>query len=338
VPVLAHNTLETFCAEVLAAASMRADEARQVAHHLVEAEMKNVVSHGVNRVAYYLDCFANGLARPAGDILLAHNGATVLTVDGGEGLGIPAMERAVDQLLAMGRDQPIVCAGIHNVGHTGRMGAYVERLAANGRFALSMGGGGCDRFPLVAAHGGRGGVLSTNPWAMAMPGGGAGDVSVDFATCVVANGKVSVRRRTGESVPEGWLADKHGNPTTSIEAYDDGGALLPAGGYKGYGLSVLAEMMGGAMLGQPYEFNWMIVALDTNAFGAAAFDKDAAHVIEKLRATPPAPGFDKVRVPGDPERETEERCRRDGINLHDGVWDGLVAAAQSQGVAIPAIG
>ncbi len=334
-PTLPPETLETFRADALAGAGMRVAEARLVARHLVEAEVKNVASHGVNRVAAYLDRFAAGGARPAGEIVLERTGPTVLAVDGGGGLGIPAMERAVDELIAMARDRPIVCAGVRNVAHTGRIGAYGERLAAAGLFAMVFGGGGADRWAVVAAHGGRGGAISTNPWAFAMPGGGAGDVSADFATCSVANGKVTIRRRTGEPVPEGWLVDRDGRPTTSIDDYDDGGALPPAGGHKGYGLAVIAELAGGAMLGRAFEFNWIVIALRKDLFGPDDFDADARAIVERLRATPPAAGVDRVRVPGDPERESEARRRRDGVALHDGVWKGPVEAAARVGVPPP---
>ncbi|MDG2480551.1 MAG: Ldh family oxidoreductase [Alphaproteobacteria bacterium] len=335
-PNVEPELLETFCGDILAGAGMETPTERIVAHHLVEAEMKGVVSHGVNRVAYYLDLFENGGARPVGAITATRRTSTVVHVDGGGGLGIPAMEHAVDELLDMGRDQAIVCAGITDVAHTCRMGAYSERLARAGKFAVGFGGGGSERFPLVAAHGGRGGTLSTNPWALAMEAGDAGMVSADFATCVVANGKVSVRRRTGEPVPEGWLIDSQGNPTTSIDAYDDGGALLPAGAYKGSALATIAELVGGAMLGDPFEFNWLLIALDVDAFGmGAGYAEAAAREVARIRATPPAPGFDKVRIAGDPEAEKEALARAQGITLHDGVWQGLIGAAAKAGVAVP---
>jgi LDH2 family malate/lactate/ureidoglycolate dehydrogenase len=336
-PTFRAETLEAFCADILTGAGMEPGDAAAVARHLIDAEMKGVVSHGINRVAYYLDLFATDQARPVGTITAARRSSTVVHIDGGRGLGIPAMERAVDELLEMGRDQAIVCAGITEVGHTGRMGAYSERLARAGKFAIGLGGGGAEQFPMVAAHGGRGGTMSTNPWALAMEAGEAGMVSADFATCVVANGKVRIRRRTGEPVPEGWLADRDGNPTTSIDAYDDGGAILPAGAYKGSGLATIAELVGKAMLGNAFEFNWLLIALDIDAFGFGADYADAAErEVARIRATPPAPGFDKVRVAGDPEAEKETLARTNGIVLHDGVWQGLCDAARQAGVAPPA--
>ena len=335
-PTLEADVLRDFCRDILVAAGMRDGDACAVAAHLVDAELKNVISHGVNRIPYYLSFFENSSAEPVADITVTRPAPSMLRVDGGSGLGILAMERAVDELIDMRSHQPVMAAGIVNVAHTGRMGAYAERLARHGLLAIICGGGGRERRRLVAAHGGRGGMLSTNPWALAMPADEDGPVSADFATCVVANGKIRLRRQTGEEVPEGWLIDRDGYPTTKIDDYDSGGALLPAGGHKGYGLAVIGEIVGAAMLGPTCEFNWFVVAVATDVFCSAEhYDENARAVVENLRASPPAPGIDRVRVPGDPERESERRKRTSGIELHSEVWQGLVDAAGKTGVPVP---
>ncbi len=335
-PTLDADVLRDFCRDILVAAGMRDGDACAVAAHLVDAELKNVISHGVNRIPYYLSFFENRSAEPVADITVTRPAPSMVRVDGGSGLGILAMERAVDELIDMTSHQPVMAAGIVNVAHTGRMGAYAERLARHGLLAMICGGGGRERWRMVAAHGGRGGMLSTNPWALAMPAGEDSPVSADFATCVVANGKIRLRRQTGEEVPEGWLIDRDGYPTTKINDYDNGGALLPAGGHKGYGLAVIGEIVGAAMLGPTFEFNWFVVAIATDVFCSAEhYDENARAVVESLRASPPAPGIDRVRVPGDPERESEHRKRTSGIELHSEVWQGLVDAACKNGVPIP---
>ena len=330
--------LETLCADVLAGGGMRKGDAAMVARHLVDAEVKGVVSHGVQRVAYYLDQFAGGGCRPVAEIAVERRGSAIARIDGGTGLGILAMERAVEEAIAMGQASPIVSLAVENVAHTGRMGCYAEKIAAAGKLAIVFGGGGQGRFAMVAPHGGRAPHLSTNPWAIAMPGGRHGVVSVDFATCVTANGKIRLRRNAGQDLPEGWIIDRHGNPSTAIADYDDGGAILPMGAHKGYGMGLIAELLGFAMLPDSHEFNWLLIALDLNAFGTASrYDALAEEMIAATRAVPPAPGFDRVRVPGDPEREREARCRDQGVPLSASVWRGLAGAAQATGVALPAV-
>lgn len=335
-PQIAMNTLETLCRDILAGAGMRPGDAAGVARHLVDAEAKGVVSHGVQRVAYYLEQFDLGHAEMVAEIAVTRRGPSVARVSGGGGLGIPAMERAVDEALAMGAAAPICTVGIEQVAHTGRMGCYAERLAENRRLGLVFGGGGQGRWAMVAPHGGRRPYLSTNPWAIAMPGGRHGVVSVDFATCVTANGKIRLRRNAGEDLPEGWIIDREGRPSTKVADYDDGGAILPMGAHKGYGMALIAELVGFAMMPDAQEFNWLLVALDLDAFGTAdRYEALAEEVIENARAVPPAPGFGRVLVPGDPEREKEARARADGFTLTDSVWDGLVHSAERTGVAAP---
>lgn len=332
------DVLETLCTDVLAGAGMRPADAAMTARHLVDAEVKGVVSHGVQRVAYYLDQFDSGGCSRVAKITVERRGSAIARIDGGTGLGILAMERAVEEAIAMGRSSPLVSLAVENVAHTGRMGCYTEKLAAAGKLAIVFGGGGQGRFAMVAPHGGRAPHLSTNPWAIAMPGGRHGVVSVDFATCVTANGKIRLRRNAGQDLPEGWVIDKHGNPSTAIADYDDGGAILPMGAHKGYGMGLITELMGFAMLPASHEFNWLLIALDLDAFGTASrYDALAEEMIEATRAVPPAPGFDRVRVPGDPEREREARCREQGVPLPDSVWRGLAGAAQASGVAMPAV-
>ena len=338
-PHVGMSTLEGFCAAILAGGGMRREDATTVAAHLVDAEAKGVVSHGVQRVPYYLKEFADDFTLPAADVTVTTKGPTLVHVDGGRGLGIMAMEAAVDALLEMGADQPLVAAAIVNVSHTGRMGRYSERLAGAGRLGMVFGGGGAERWPHVAPYGGRRGGLSTNPYALAMPGGSRGVVSADFATSASANGKIRLRRTTGEDLPEGWIIDADGNPSTKIADYDAGGAIVPAGGPKGYGMALIGELVGLALSPAPHEFNWLLLSLDLGAFGGAeGYDATAERVIDGLRATPPAPGFDRVRVAGDPEREKEAACRENGVPLHDAIWDVLVAAAGQTGAAVPNVG
>ena len=338
VPQIAMEILEPLCADVLAGAGMRRADADAAARHLVDAEVKGVVSHGVQRVAYYLEQFDVGGCLPVAEVTVERRGAAVARIDGGGGLGILAMNRAVEEAIAMGASSPIVSIAVENVAHTGRMGCHTEKLAEAGKLAITFGGGGQGRFAMVAPHGGRAPHLSTNPWAVAMPGGRHGVVSADFATCVTANGKIRLRRNAGEDLPEGWIIDRDGNPSTKIADYDAGGAILPMGAHKGYGMALIAELVGHAMLPDSHEFNWLLITLDLDAFGTAGrYDALAEELIETTRAVPPAPGFDRVRVPGDPEREREARCREQGVPLSDSVWRGLAGAAARTGVAMPQV-
>jgi LDH2 family malate/lactate/ureidoglycolate dehydrogenase len=259
------------------------------------------------------------------------------------------MERAVEVLATELETAWIAAAGIVNVAHTGRIGAFAERIAAGptaagptaagptaagrGCLALILGGGGHATFANVAPFGGTRGVHSTNPYALALPGGRHGTVVVDFATSATAQGKLMVARMKGEAVPEGLILDKTGRPTTDPRDFYDGGALLPAAGPKGYGLGLLAELIGSALLAAPHEFNWLILALKLKAFRDPADYAAAAEAyLARVKACPPAEGFSEVHLPGEIERVTEAERRRDGIPLGDDVWAEILAAGRGVGV------
>ncbi|MBM3584348.1 MAG: Ldh family oxidoreductase [Alphaproteobacteria bacterium] len=181
-------------------------------------------------------------------------------------------------------------------------------------------------------NGGTRPILGTNPYAFGFPLGDQAPAVADFETSLIANGKATLARATGKPLPEGATPDVHGRPTRSAAVYQDGGALLPAAGHKGSGLSVIAELVGDAMMGAPYEFNWLLLAIKADLFRPldAALASATAYA-ERLRAVPPVEGVERVMMPGEPEaRLAAERYAAVPLDL--AVWDGIVAAATRVGI------
>lgn len=321
--------------DCLAAGGFSPSTADVVARHLVDAEMKGVSSHGVNRVGLYLSEAGNGDIDPQAEPIVRRVRDGLLQVDGARGIGIVAMVRATEALIGEARDRGLAAAGVVNCGHTGRMGAYAEQAAAAGFLAISFGGGGRRRWGNVVPFGGIEPVMSTNPYTLALPGLADDPVVCDFAISTVATGKVAVARMNGESLPPDAAIDRHGEPTRDPEAYYDGGALLPAAGPKGSGLGVVAELAGDAMLGEALEYNWLMLLLRVDAFQPLAqYERRAEAYIREVRGSKPAAGVERVMMPG--ERETAlAQAAAGGIRIGDGVWAGIVAAAERVGVAIP---
>jgi LDH2 family malate/lactate/ureidoglycolate dehydrogenase len=151
-PTIDAAKLDALCATILGAAGVSSATAHSVAAHLVENDLRGIESHGCSRIPYYLGLIAER----------SLNGAQVLKVDGGRGFGIPAMELALNRLSDAVEETALAAAGIVNVGHTGRIGAFAEQAAERGCFAFICGGGNHRAWPNVAPHGGRKGVVSTN--------------------------------------------------------------------------------------------------------------------------------------------------------------------------------
>ncbi len=149
--------------------------------------------------------------------------------------------------------------GTANVHHTGRLGAFANHAAHAGCLAIILGGGAREDWLQVAPYGGTKGMLPINPYAFGIPGGANGPVVLDFATSAGAGGKVYA----AQSAREGLCIDSSGHPTNNPDGYFNGGALLPMAGPKGYGMALLAELLGEAVFGEVMDgLNWICVCID----------------------------------------------------------------------------
>jgi LDH2 family malate/lactate/ureidoglycolate dehydrogenase len=313
------------------------DVASAVATHLIDAELGGVESHGVVRIIQYAEQYESGYLRADAWTKVTATNGRVLEVDGGGGIGIPAMAVAVDRCCDQASRDGLAVVPLRNVGHTGRLGAFAEAGASRGCFVMIVGGGGRHNWRQVAPYGGRKAILPTNPYCFAIPGGTRGPVVIDFATSIIAGGWLHAARAAGGLVPEGAIIDIDGKPSRDPQAYFDGGAILPKGGAMGYGLAVMAEMLCDAMLGPATtEVNWLIVAIDTTRFREPHFMQAAAEeILAEVRACPPANGVAKVEVPGERERDRRKTIGDGPIELPVKTWAAIAALARSLGIPPP---
>ncbi|MEM8792510.1 MAG: Ldh family oxidoreductase [Pseudomonadota bacterium] len=310
--------------------------AAEVAAHLVAADLMGVYSHGCMRLAQYADWADQGHFKPAGrsSITLAPGGRVV--IDGGDGFGIPAMRLAVETAIEEARTGPgVSVVGLRNCGHTGRLGAFAERAAAEGCLAILIGGGAGRQWPQVVPFGGAEGRLPTNPYAIGLPGGDNGPVILDFATAAGAGGKIYAAHYAGRPLPEGLIVDAAGNPSTDPADYDVGGALLPMAGPKGYAMALIAELIGGALLGEARSgMNWIAVAVDLTGFQAPdTYRALAEDLLAHIRTCPPAPGHHRVEIPGERERRIAAERAVNGIPMPQGTLAAIRATAERLGVS-----
>jgi LDH2 family malate/lactate/ureidoglycolate dehydrogenase len=165
-------------------------------------------------------------------------------------------------------------------------------------------------------------------------------VIVDFATTVVAGGKIAAARDAGEPIPEGWILTKDGQPTTDPNEFSEGGMLLPMGGHKGFGLSMVAEALGGALTGATrFEAgersrNCLLMwGIEIGAFQPAEeYRMLEDRSISKVKATPPAPGFNEVLIPGERGRRVQQAREHEGVWVPDRTWRDIRSTAEQLGV------
>ena len=319
----------TKVAAILRNSGCTPETAAAVAEHLVDASLCGVESHGVMRVIQYAQQYRDGYMTAAATPAIRVLDRGPVEVDGGGGIGIPAMRLAVDRACADTAATGIAAVAVRNVGHTGRLGAYAEAGAERGQLVIIIGGGGRPNWRQVAPYGGRQAVLPTNPYCLAIPGGARGPVVVDFATSMIAGGWLYAARSAGARLPPGALIDPAGRPSTDPEDYFRGGAILPKGGPMGYGLALMAELICEAMLGPvTTEVNWLVLALDTARHREPSRMRAVAEeILAELRACPPAEGFSHVEVPGERERARREAGLIEGIAIPARTWEEILAAA-----------
>jgi len=343
-PIIRQAELTRFVAQVFAASGVPEDAAQVVANSLVLSDMAGHESHGVVRVRQYLDQIGRGDIDPQAKPEIVLDNGAVFNVDACKSFGQISARFTMEEAIGRAKRYGLSAAGLFHSGHVGRLGEWVEMAAAKDAIAFGYCNGGGPSPGRVTPFGGLEPLLGTNPVAAAVPIGDRPPVVIDFATSAVAEGKVRVARNRGKSIPEGWILDKEGHPTTNPADLYEGGVLLPAAGHKGYGLSLLVELLGGILAGNSCpglpdyrpRNGVLFIVLDVAAFRPAEeFRATTGAFANVVKALKPAPGFAEVMLPGEPEfRNMEQRCAS-GITVDDASWSYLLDKAAQYGIAAP---
>jgi uncharacterized oxidoreductase len=352
--VVEAKALEAWAVRFLGAMGAPPDIATEVGRHLVGSNLAGHDSHGVMRLSQYKAQADAGTLRPeARPGLLRENGACA-TVDAGRGFGHFATKTAMNWCLERAPRTGIAAAVVRHSTHIGRLGEYAERAAVQGMIGIVTVGIAGPGSGAMAPFGGRDRFLGTNPWAIGVPAPGRANFVMDFATTTVAEGKVRVARAKGAHLPPGILLDRDGEPATDPEQLYVGGTITPLGGglagHKGYGLSMAAALVGalsmvgdddpapaGNTTGEP---GWIggvfTIAIDPEWFGGRdAYAALVRPVLDRADAAAPAPGSERVLVPGEPEAISRERRLGEGVTIAEATWAELAEASATLGIQMP---
>jgi hydroxycarboxylate dehydrogenase B len=323
---------------IVAAGGSNPREAHLVADNLVTANLLGHDSHGIGMIPRYVDALLEGGLEPNRHPEVTLEAGTLLALDGKKGygqvIGLEAMQRAI----ARAKEHGACLMALANSHHLGRIGHWAELAVAAG--LVSMHFVNVISHARVAPFGGRDARFGTNPCCIGVPLPGEPPFLLDYATSAVAQGKLRVAHNKAEKVPIGRLIDTEGNPTDDprYAVVPPFGAMLPFGEHKGYGMAIACELLGGALTGggtwhydessQQRVMNGMFtIVLDPVKLGTAqAFEREARLFIDWLRKARPAPGFDRVRIAGDPEREHKARRLRDGVPVDATTWNEILAS------------
>ena len=336
-------TLESFGTDLLAAAGTPLSTAQHVAQHMALANLSGHDSHGILRVPTYVELIENKSYDPTGQPSVSHTCGAVSVVDGANTFGHLTASFGLEVALKHAANHGIGAAALRRSTHVGRLGHYPEVAAERGYITMLTVGYAGPGVGGMAPFGGTGRQLGTNPWALGIPVRSQAPVIADFATTVVAEGKLQVARAKGDPLPTGYILDSQGNPSTNVEDFYDGGTLLPMGAHKGYAMALIASLLGAGLTADTavttgHGDGVFVMALDPAAF--VAHDGASATItamLESIKAVPPATGFSEVLLPGEPERRSREERSRTGIPMPNQTWSQLGELAERLGVTVPEI-
>ena len=232
----------------------------------------------------------------------------------------------------------VAAATVFRQSHVGRVADYPLMASSEGLIGIMTADSGRSSKGVVP-FGGREPRLGTNPICITMPSNLEGPMFIDMATSAVAAGKLGVAVARGASVPEGWIIDKDGNPSTDPNDLRNGGAVLPLGGpegHKGYGLSVMVEILSGILTGLGFGHDpsgrhndgCFLAVFNVDAFRPLdEFKQEVTEFAQYLKSTPTAAGFSEVFYPGELEHLREQALLEEGITVEDSTWDSLKSLA-----------
>jgi len=324
-------------------------DAQIAADVLVSADLRGINSHGVIRLhSYYGNRIREKLIDKHSPLIILQESPATLALDGGNGLGQVIAYRAMSRCIKKADEAGLAVTTVRNSNHFGIAGYYAMMALPEDMIGISL----TNSRPLVAPTYGLRPLIGTNPIAVAIPAGKERPYVLDMATSIVPLGRVAVFEKAGQQIPKGWGIDAEGSLTREPSEIIDGGALLPLGGpaemrgYKGYGLSLLVDLLSGVLAGaafgedvgnpaNPNQANvgHFFAAIKIENFKPVdQFKADMDSYLQSLKNTPKLPGQDRIFIHGEKEFELTDKYMEEGVPLMVEVIQSLEKAGEEAGV------
>ena len=326
--------LHQLMSDKLHKAGLSREHADIVADVLVHADLRGVHSHGAMRVEYYSERISKGGTNTNPDFKFEKTGPCSAVFDGDNAAGHVVAKIGMDHAIEMAKENGVAVVGMRRMGHSGALSYFVEQACDAGLLGMSM----CQSDPMAAPYGGREPFFGTHPIAFASPSADGRHLIVDLAVTVQAWGKILHARSKKEAIPSDWAIDKEGHPTTDPFSV---AALNHIAGPKGYALALMVDVLSGVLLGLPFgkhvtsmyndlteqrNLGQLHIVIDPARFtDKAAFLKNINMLMADLNNVRPAPGFDKVRFPGEGSLIRKKNYEENGIEIVDDIYEYLVS-------------
>ncbi len=345
------SVLQEFISEIFVKSGCSAEEGRRIAKYLVAANLTGHDSHGVVRVPRYVQMKSEGRVVADQKIAVLIDTPALAVVDGCYGFGQTVAPQAVELGIEKCRQHGLAAVALRNAGHVGRVGDWAAMAAEAGLVSIHFVNAAGS--VLVAPFGGVDRRFSTAPFCVGIPRSDAEPVILDFATSVVAEGKVLVASRGGKKLPSDALVGPDGSvsgdPHLLYGDYEPGGprdygtgegAIRAFGEHKGSGLALICELLGGALSGngatregRPFANGMLSFYVDPKRMDPeAAFSAEVARYVAAVKSSRPVQRGGEVLSPGEPEQRTRTERLAGGVPLTDDIWASIVATARQVGI------
>jgi LDH2 family malate/lactate/ureidoglycolate dehydrogenase len=340
--------LRAFTEGVFQAAGVPPEDAALTADNLIQANLRGTDSHGIARLLVpYARRLRNGQMLPKTEGAVLRERPSTALLDGQNGIGQVVAARAMRLAMEKAERTGAAWVGVCRSNHFGAAGYFAQMALERDMVGIVSTNGPA----AVAPFGGRRPMLSTNPLAFAIPAGEEPPVVLDMATTVVSRGRITLFAGQNLEIPSTWALDEDGNPTPNPHAALRG-TLQPMAGYKGYGLSLVLDMLCGVLTGASYGMHFsgfltdyhqppadvgsLFAAVSVDSFmDAPQFKARVDTALRELKESPRAPGVDRIYAPGEIEHETRLRRLEEGVPLPQEAVEELRALGEECGVPFP---
>jgi len=344
--IFSYSQLRSFSKAIFISIGCPEEQADLAAEVLVRADLRGIDSHGVARLSGYVRLWEAGRINHAPDIRVVHETPSTAVVDGDSGLGLVIAPFAMKVAIEKAKIAGTGWVSVRNSNHFGIAGHHAMMALEHDMIGMSM----TNASPLVAPVFSTERLLGTNPICVAIPAGEQPPFVADFATTTAANGKLEILQRKDKEAPEGWIQTSDGSVSTNPHELKNGGALIPLGSdrdhgsHKGYCLGAWVDIFSAVLSGANYGpwvppfvsflsppadpvgkgIGHFFGAMRIDAFRPASeFKQHMDRWINRFRSAKTIDGYDKVLIPGDPEREAEAERITTGIPLNEKVSEDL---------------
>jgi hydroxycarboxylate dehydrogenase B len=345
VPKFKFDALLNFSEQLLSAGGFPDGDAQLVAKLLVKADLRGYPGHGVTRIPPYLTWIKDGTINVRERPKVERDGKITAVIDGNHYIGQVAAHTAMDLAVKKAAEYGAGIVCLRRAGHTGRLADCMEMATEAGMIgigAVSVGSG------TTTFYGGMERMTGTNPMAFGIPGRNGRHIIHDFATAAMSMGEIQKRATKKKTLPDGVMLDGHGHPTNDFKTFrgPPRGVFLPFGGYKGSGIALVTEILGGILSGNGPGKNWWdkgghgVNGVFLQAFAVDEFQSlDTFHdsldeFISFIKSSRCRPGFNEIVLPGEMARRREATALKEGVEIDEPTWANLATLANELGVRV----